>query len=73
MALLKLSPSLSVKDALSKIEPVFKKFNPDQPFEYNFTDDEYAKKFGDEERIGKLAGIFAILACFYFLFGFVWV
>ena len=47
---------------MSKIEPVFKKYNPEQPFEYQFVDDEYAKKFGDEERIGKLASFFAILA-----------
>jgi len=47
---------------LSNIEKVFKKFNPEQPFEYRFTDEEYAKKFGNEERIGKLAGFFAALA-----------
>jgi ABC-type antimicrobial peptide transport system permease subunit len=64
MVLLKLNPSVSAKDAVSKITTVFKKFNPDQPFEYNFIDDEYAKKFGDEERVGKLAGIFAMLAVF---------
>ncbi len=62
IAILKINPAVSAKNALSKIEPVFKKFNPDQPFEYNFVDEEYAKKFGDEERIGKLAAIFAILA-----------
>ena len=62
VAILKLNPSLSAKNALSKIEPVFKKFNPDQPFEYKFVDEDYAKKFGDEERIGKLASFFAILA-----------
>jgi putative ABC transport system permease protein len=62
IAILKINPAISAKNALSKIEPVFKKFNPDQPFEYNFVDDEYAKKFGDEERIGRLAAIFAILA-----------
>ena len=61
-ALLKLNPSISVKTALSKIEPVFKKLSPDQPFEYQFVDDEYAKKFGDEERIGKLSEIFTALA-----------
>ena len=27
-------------------------------------DEEFAKKFGDEERIGKLAGVFAVLAVF---------
>jgi len=62
MAILKLNPSVSAKDALSKIEPVFRKYNADQPFEYKFVDDDYAAKFGDEERIGKLAGIFSTLA-----------
>ena len=60
--LAKINPNSSTKDALSNIEKVFKKFNPEQPFEYRFTDEEYAKKFGNEERIGKLAGFFAALA-----------
>lgn len=62
LAILKLNPSVSAAGAISRIEPIFKKFNPERPFEYSFVDDEYAKKFGDEERIGKLAGFFAILA-----------
>jgi putative ABC transport system permease protein len=62
VALIKLSPSIAVRDAIKKIEPVFKRYNPDQPFEYSFADDDYAKKFGDEERIGKLSGIFTMLA-----------
>ena len=37
---------------------------PSVPFRYKFADEEYAKKFGDEERIGKLASFFAILAIF---------
>jgi len=62
MALLKLNSGISAHDALSKIEPVFAKFDPDQPFEYSFVDDDYAKKFSEEERIAKLAGLFAVLA-----------
>ena len=62
VVIIKINPSVSARTALTKIEGVFKKFNPDQPFEYQFADDEYAKKFGDEERIGKLAGFFAMLA-----------
>jgi ABC-type antimicrobial peptide transport system permease subunit len=58
----KLKAETSAREALAKIETVFKKFNPEQPFEYNFVDEEYAKKFGNEERIGKLAGFFAALA-----------
>jgi ABC-type antimicrobial peptide transport system permease subunit len=62
VAILKINPSQNAKDALNKIEQVFKKFNPDQPFEYQFVDDDYEKKFSDEERVGKLASFFAILA-----------
>ena len=32
------------------------------PFDYKFADDEYALKFAREERIGKLASVFAVLA-----------
>ena len=62
LAILKIKPTASAKDALSKIEPIFKNFNPDQPFEYSFVDEDYAKKFTNEERISKLASFFAILA-----------
>ena len=61
---LKINPLTSAKKALSNAETVFKKFNPSQPFEYQFVDGEYAKKFDNEERIGQLATFFAILAIF---------
>lgn len=53
-----------IKDALTKIETVFKKFNPGAPFDYTFNDEEYAKKFDDQQRLGKLATFFTILAIF---------
>jgi len=53
-----------VKTALSKIETVFKKFNPSSPFTYTFNDEDHAKKFSDEERVGNLATFFTILAIF---------
>lgn len=53
-----------IKTALTKIESVFKKFNPGSPFAYTFNDEDYAKKFADEERIGRLATFFTILAIF---------
>lgn len=62
--IIRIHPAVSAGGALYKIENVFKRFNPEQPFEYRFTDEEYAKKFGDEQRIGKLAGFFAMLAIF---------
>ncbi|MGZ3766821.1 MAG: ABC transporter permease [Mucilaginibacter sp.] len=54
----------STRDALTMIETTLKKYDPDTPFDYKFTDDEYAKKFQDEERVGKLAGFFTLLAIF---------
>jgi ABC-type antimicrobial peptide transport system permease subunit len=62
--LVKISPSVSAAAALAKIEAIFKKYNPSQPFGYQFGDAEYSKKFSSEERVGKLAGFFAILAVF---------
>ncbi|RFS14071.1 ABC transporter permease [Emticicia sp. C21] len=64
LMILKLNPDKSSREALAKIEEVFKKHNPAAPFEYKFVDEEYERKFGDEERIGKLATFFAILAIF---------
>ncbi|GAB4017220.1 ABC transporter permease [Spirosoma koreense] len=59
---IKLNPAMSAHAALGKLETVFKKANPASPFEYKFADEEYAKKFAAEERIGRLASFFAGLA-----------
>ncbi len=59
-----IKPGVSIKDALAKIEKAFKKYNPNLPFNYTFVDEEYAMKFADEQRIGKLATFFTILAIF---------
>jgi putative ABC transport system permease protein len=60
----RINPNASLHQAIDKISAVFKQYNPAQPFTYSFTDDEYAKKFSDEQRLGNLAGGFAILAIF---------
>jgi ABC-type antimicrobial peptide transport system permease subunit/AraC-like DNA-binding protein len=62
--LLKINPKMSAAKAISNIASVLKTHNPEQPFEYHFVDQEYEKEFGDEERIGKLATVFAGLAIF---------
>lgn len=59
---LRVNPRISMSEALPKIEAVFKKIIPSAPFEYKFADVEYATKFGKEERIGNLAGMFAGIA-----------
>ncbi|UFH55854.1 ABC transporter permease [Spirosoma sp. KNUC1025] len=60
----KLQPNTPVETALKKVEAVFKKYDPDNPFDFKFTDDEYDAKFRTEERVGKLARVFAVLAIF---------
>jgi putative ABC transport system permease protein len=62
--ILRINPALSAQAALSKLETVFKKYDAGMPFKADFVDDEFAKKFGNEKRIGTLATFFAILAIF---------
>ena len=59
---IKIKSTVAFPAALSKISDVFKRYNPASPFDYKFTDTEYAQKFSDEERIGELASFFAVLA-----------
>src|SRR5258708_4605573 len=59
-----MDPGAPVQAALKKIEQVYTRYNPGQPFEYKFVDEEYAKKFVVEERVGKLASFFAALTIF---------
>ena len=61
---IRISPTKSPNKALAEIEAIFKKYAPNAPFTYQFVDQEFAKKFGDEERIGSLASVFAVLAIF---------
>ncbi|MCC6460418.1 MAG: ABC transporter permease [Saprospiraceae bacterium] len=60
----KLKPGVPVRDALQQVETVFAKHDPNSPFEFKFADDEYEAKFRSEERVGKLARLFAFLAVF---------
>ena len=58
----KLKPESNVRETLSEVETIFKKYDPVNSFEYEFADETYTRKFQSEERVGKLASIFAILA-----------
>jgi putative ABC transport system permease protein len=61
---IKINPAMNAHDAMNKIAAVCKVYSPSVPFSYKFADEEYARKFSDEERIGKLATVFAVLAIF---------
>ncbi len=59
---LKLAPTKSVTESLTGIEQVFQKTAPNVPFQYEFVDEAFGKKFVAEERLRKLSGIFSVLA-----------
>jgi len=61
---LKINPSVSAHAALDKIKLILKKYDPSTSYTVQFVDQEYAKKFDSEERVGKLASCFAGLAIF---------
>lgn len=58
----KFNESRTVSDNLASMEKIFKKYNPEFPFNYQFVDEQYAGKFNDEKRTEALAGLFAALA-----------
>jgi ABC-type antimicrobial peptide transport system permease subunit len=61
---IRLNQSAQLQKALQSIEAIFKKYNPSVPYEYQFVDQEFAKKFITEEFISKITNIFAGLAIF---------
>jgi ABC-type antimicrobial peptide transport system permease subunit len=60
----RLSENNSVSNSLSVIEKVFRKYDPEYPFVYEFTDDMFASQFSSLERYGKLAAISSGLTIF---------
>jgi putative ABC transport system permease protein len=61
---IRIAPGVPVSAALAKMEPIFRKYDPESPFEYKFVDEEYGNKFYTEARVARLAGFFAALAIF---------
>jgi ABC-type antimicrobial peptide transport system permease subunit len=61
---IKLNGDNSTASNLKKAEVIFKKYNPEYPFDARFVDEDYAKKFEDENRQGIFASLFAGLTIF---------
>ncbi|HCL83081.1 MAG TPA: ABC transporter permease [Chitinophagaceae bacterium] len=61
---IKLSNLQPTSKSLKQAEAIFKKFNPEFPFEYHFVDEDYASKFRDEKRTAVLAAFFSGLTIF---------
>jgi ABC-type antimicrobial peptide transport system permease subunit len=64
---IKLNPAKSLSEDLRLAEQVFKRYNPQYPFNHKFVDEEYARKFEDTQRTATLAALFAgltiIISC----------
>ena len=61
---IRMNPAMSASKALALMKPIFDRYNPAFPFEYQFADEQYAKKFNYEELVGNLAAIIAVLIIF---------
>ncbi len=58
----RLSKTNDLQASLSKVESIFKKCNPDFPFEYSFVDVDFEKKFSRINLMNKLINLFSGLA-----------
>jgi putative ABC transport system permease protein len=65
--LVKLNGRRPMTQDVADMEKIFKDYNPAYPFEFTFTDEEYARKFMTEQFVGKLAmlftGLIILISC----------
>lgn len=61
---IKLNPAHTTADNLASMGKIFRKYNPEYPFDYVFVDEAYAQKFENEQRTSELAALFAGLTIF---------
>jgi putative ABC transport system permease protein len=61
---IRMNPGEPITTALDTIAKIFKRYNPQAPFEFRFLADDYALKFAGEQQVAQLATVFAILAIF---------
>lgn len=61
---IKFNKELKTAESIAQAEAIFRKYNPEYPFNYEFVDQAYAKKFNDEKRTGELVSMFTLLTIF---------
>jgi ABC-type antimicrobial peptide transport system permease subunit len=59
---LRLNPAKSVSASLAILQGIYKKYNPQYPFEYKFTDEKFNQKFSTERLLGTMSTGFTCLA-----------
>ena len=61
---IRLNPATGISKDLRLAEQVFKKYNPAYPFNFQFVDKAFEKKYNDQKQTGSLAALFAGLTIF---------
>ena len=61
---LRLKRNIRPQQGIAVLQKVFQNYDPSAPFDYQFVDKEFGKKFASEELISSLTNIFAGLAIF---------
>jgi putative ABC transport system permease protein len=64
MLQIKLNGAHATAANLAAVEKIFRQYNPQYPFEYNFVDQAYALKFHEEQTTATLTAFFAGLTIF---------
>lgn len=59
---IRIHPQKNIQEAIGQIKKVYQQYVPGQPFTVRFVDDDYARKFAIEERVGTLVTFFTTLA-----------
>ena len=52
----------NISETIDYVEGVYKKFNPETPFAFQFLDERYDNLYRTEERMGKISRYFALIA-----------
>jgi ABC-type antimicrobial peptide transport system permease subunit len=61
---IRLKDDANLQKSLASMEKIFNQYNPAFPFTYSFVDEEFSKKFVNEQLISRITNIFAGLAIF---------
>jgi putative ABC transport system permease protein len=61
---IKLKQGIPVNQSMARVENIFKKYDPESTFDFEFTAEAHDRKFSNEVYIGNLSRVFCILAIF---------
>lgn len=59
---LRLNPGRSISSSIAMLQGLYKKYNPQYPLRYGFTDDKFNQKFSNERLLGTMSAGFTCLA-----------